>query len=220
MNMKFFKIVVHLIPVATLVAISTPAISQTLFDIYKALPTGVALCDLPCREKMISNHKANKSTQDIHYRFNIADEKNGFLSVTGALEGRWEMSYWNLPNNKKLVAVYQEGCGPMCGIDIFKFFLYENGKIHLENIESVIPGYKTIYEDFFIQDPKASKLKLEDQDIITTLLLQLPRKGKTITAIFDIEGSTEVCSKYCKGNRMALEWNNGQFQKSKIYWDK
>jgi hypothetical protein len=183
----------HLILDISLLTISTSGIAQTLFDIYKNLPTGIVPCDLPCRDKMINNHKANKSTQDVHYRFNIADEKNGFLPVTGAFEGHWEMSYWNLPDSKKLVAVYQEGCGPLCALEIFKFFYYENGKIQSADIQSVIPGYKTIYEDFFIQDPKASKLKLEDQDIITTLLFQLPRKGKTITAIFDIEGSTEVC---------------------------
>lgn len=195
--------------------------AQTLYDIYLMLPDKVALGDRVTREQMVKNHQTgNKKLGDnLHYRFDIVDEKNGFLNVTGLFEGIWEMCYWNL-GNKKLIAVYYQGCGPVCYIEEFKFFTLQNGKIQPQDIENVIPGYNTIYEDFFVDYSDNRKKELRDKDIIATLLFKIPRKGKDIIVLFGNEDSKETYSKFSKGDRMLLKWDNGKFTKDKIFWSK
>lgn len=197
------------------------ASAQTLYDIYLMLPDKVGLGDRAERQQMIRNHQmGNKKLGDkLYYRFDIVDEKNGFLSVTGGFEGIWEMCYWNL-KDRKLIAVYFQGCGPVCYIEEFKFFTLQNGKMQPQDIEEIIPGYKTIYEDFFINYSENRKKELSDKHIIATLLFRIPRKGKDIIALFGNEDSKETYSKFSKGDRMLLKWHNGKFTKDKIYWSK
>ena len=150
------------------------ASAQTLYDIYLMLPDKVALGDRVAREQMIKNYQTgNKKLGDkLYYRFDIVDEKNGFLNVTGGFEGIWEMCYWNL-GKKKLIAVYHQGCGPVCYIKEFKFFTLQNGKIELLEIEDIIPGYKTLYEDFFIDYSDNRQKKLRDNDMLNTGVFNL-----------------------------------------------
>jgi hypothetical protein len=191
---------------------------QTLFDLYRKLPGKDALLgNVKSREQMIQNFKNGKGTGDLYVGFDVVDEKNGFLNITGAFEGIWEMCYWNMANNIKLVAVYQQECGPVCAINVFKFYRYENDKLVEEQIHNVIPEYEDIYDAFFI-DGDTSKKKLDDQDIIATLLFRLPRKGKDIIAMFGNEESKDTYSKFAKGDAMLLKWDNGKFKKDKIYW--
>ena len=191
---------------------------QTLFDLYRKLPDKDALLgNVKSREQMIQNFKNGKGTGDLYVGFDVVDEKNGFLNITGAFEGIWEMCYWNMANNIKLVAVYQQECGPVCAINVFKFYRYENDKLVEEQIHHVIPEYEDIYDAFFI-DGDTSKKKLDDQDIIATLLFRLPRKGKDIIAMFGNEESKDTYSKFAKGDAMLLKWDNGKFKKDKIYW--
>jgi len=193
---------------------------QTLFDIYLKLPERVALGDMRTREQMIQNYKDGNKTLggEIIYRFDIVDEKNGFLSVTGAFEGIWEMCYWNLGDSKKLVAVYDQGCGPVCYIEGFRFYHFQDGKMVEQQKELIIQDYDTIYEDFFITYSENFKKELKKQDILATLLFKLPRTGKDIVAFFGNEDSKETYAKFSKGDRMLLKWDNGRFIRDKIYW--
>lgn len=175
------------------------------------------------REQMIENYKkGNTSLKDVHYRFDIVDEANGFLSVTGAMEGKWEMCYWNLPDNKRLIAVYFQGCGPVCYIEEFQFFHFDGNKKTFTPVdrEIIIPGYKSIYDNFLLKDLTETRAQLKKDDVIATLLFRIPRKGKEIIAMFGNEESAGVYAKYAKGNRMTLTWDNGTFKKGKIYWEK
>lgn len=200
-----------------LTAISLSA--QTLFDIYLMLPNKVGLGDQPTRELMIKNYRAgNKSLEgNLNYRFDTVDERNGFLSVTGAMEGQWEMCYWNI-ENEKLIAIYFQGCGPVCYIEEFKFFILQDNKLLEQKTEDIIPGYATLYDDFFINYSENTTKELKEKDIIATLLFKIPRKGKDIIALFGNEDSKETYSKFSKGDRMILKWDNGKFRKDKIYW--
>lgn len=192
--------------------------AQTIFDIYLQLPDKVAIGTASERKQMINNFKnGNKSMDKIHSRFDIADEKNGFLSVTGLFEGLWEMCYWNL-SGEKLVAVYFQGCGGVSYIERFDFYSYQKGKLSMVDIETVIPDYKSIYKDFYIEYSEKLKTELENKDIIATLLFKLPRKGKDILVLFGNEDSNETYRKYFKGDRMTLKWINGKFVKGNIYW--
>lgn len=200
-----------------LTAISLSA--QTLFDIYLMLPNKVGLGDQPTRELMIKNYRAgNKSLEgNLNYRFDTVDERNGFLSVTGAMEGQWEMCYWNI-ESEKLIAIYFQGCGPVCYIEEFKFFILQDNKLLEQKTEDIIPGYATLYDDFFINYSENTTKELKEKDIIATLLFKIPRKGKDIIALFGNEDSKETYSKFSKGDRMILKWDNGKFRKDKIYW--
>ena len=61
---------------------------------------------------------------------------------------------------------------------------------------------------------------MREKDIIATLLFKMPRKGKDIVALFGNEDSKETYSKFSKGDRMLLKWDNGKFVKGKIFWSK
>lgn len=198
------------------------ASAQTLFDIYLKLPAKGALGDEKTRQQMISNYKKGVKTtgSEINYRFDVVDENNGFLSVTGGIEGIWEMCYWNLDDGKKLVAVYYQGCGPVCYIESFKFYHLQDGKLVEQEKNTIIEGYDTLYENFFLDYSEKLKKELKDQEIIATLLFRLPRNGKDIIALFGNEYSKEIYSEFSKGDRMLLKWDNGKFKKDKIYWSK
>lgn len=189
--------------------------SQTLFDIFKLLPKESVLnLSSSDRNTMIQNHKKG-ITQD-GVAFDIVDEKNGYLSIPG--DHRWEMCYWQI-GSKKLVAVYDQKCAPICTIDHFNFFSYENGKISKLDNATIIPGFNSIYKDFFIKDVKATEKELEKKDIMFTMLYELPQKGKNIIVHFGVEADKETYKPYFKGNTMVLKWNNGKFEKQPIKWE-
>ncbi|MFZ6014424.1 MAG: hypothetical protein ACOYXT_29060 [Bacteroidota bacterium] len=206
--------------IAILLACCTTLCGQNLFDLYTMLPDGAAMGDKTVRAQMIKDHKAGVSDLNkVPYRFETVDEKNGFLSITGAFEGSWEMCYWNLGGDK-LIAVYEQSCGPVCGVEKFNFYLLKGEKLTPQNTEVIIPGYKTIYNDFLLRNAEQTKKELEASDITATLLFKIPRQGKNILALFGNEDSDETYAKYSKGNRMVLKWANGKFVKDKIYWEK
>lgn len=213
--MRTFKIVIFLLLTCFYVS------GQSLYDFYIMLPDKVTLGNNAIRKQMVKNHKAGIKDigGDIYFRLDVVDEKNGFLNVVGAFEGMWEMCYWNI-ENKKLIAVYMEGCGPVCYIEVFKFFIYDNGKLIPQEIESIIPGYKSIEKDFYTKYSENLIKELDKKDIRTSVLFRIPRKGKDIVAKFGDQYSKDDLSKFSNGNRMLLSWQNGKFIKSKIYWSK
>lgn len=61
---------------------------------------------------------------------------------------------------------------------------------------------------------------MKEKDILATLLFELPKKGKDIMAKWGNEDKQSVYKTYGIGDRMLLKWNDGKFEKSKIYWNK
>lgn len=210
------KIVTFLITLQ-LATISLSA--QSLFELYLMIPNQVALGDRYARESMIENYQAADKTltKNTNYRLDKVDEKNGFMSVTGNMEGEWEMCYWNLVN-KKLIAVYFQECGPVCHVGEFKFFIFQDNQLYEQDIEKIIPGYTSIYKDFFKNYTDQIEKELEEKDVTVTLLFEIPRKGKDIIAVLGNEDSRDSYSELVKGDRMLLKWENGKFTKDKIYW--
>jgi hypothetical protein len=199
------------------ILISSNLHSQTLIDLYKMLPQSSVLTDEKTTEKMIINYRSGQQSYNIPYAFDIIDEKNGFLNITGGFEGNWEMCYWNI-GSKKLVAVYYQACGPACYIERFEFFSFENGQLQNLRVEDVIPGYTTLYDEFFNGSPDSLKKELEKKDVGSALLFQLPRKGKDLLAIFGSEAEASEYKPYLKGDRRVLKFENGKFVKDKFYW--
>src|SRR5688500_4972319 len=85
--------------------------AQSILDLYELLPERLTLGNQQTTEKIILNYREGHQ-HDIPYRFDIVDEKNGFLTVAGPAQTVWEMRSWNLGQNKKLIAVYSHQCDP------------------------------------------------------------------------------------------------------------
>lgn len=205
--MKILSVVLGLL---LLTVVYVPA--QGLLDIYLMLPDQDGLVDQRTRKRMVSNYESGRTEpfDSLHYRLKVVDKANGFLEVNGAMEGVWQMCYWNL-GDKKLVAVYAEGCGPLCDVETFKFFALENGKLKEQEIETIIPGYGSIYKNFCIAYTADLGNTLKKEDVLVTMLFELPRKGKNIVVKFGNADSRRTYEKYFKGDRMTLTWNNGTF---------
>jgi hypothetical protein len=198
--------------------------SQTIADIFVELPdTSVINLTKEYRQKLIINYKLSKTEKEKHseidegffYAIEVLDFKNGFLKLGGAIEGHFEICFWNLQDKSKIIAVYQEGCGPGCYVEKFDFYHYKNKIFTPLNFNKVIP---VIYDDFLNGDVKAVTREMEKADIAASLLYELPQKGKNIIAKWgNLESDTKY-RKYSKGNRMILQWNNGSFCKGEIFW--
>lgn len=210
-----------------IILINTKVYSQTITDFFQELPDSAILNLSKEERKKIVNYSAdNKSHEDaindlknnqISYAFSFIDVKNGYLKLVGAFEGHIQICYWNLKNGNKLIAVYQEGCGPVCDVVRFNFFNYNNKKISPVSLKSVIPE---IEQDFFKEKYNENTEKMNKDDIVAVLLFDLPKNGKNISAKWGNEDSKETYLKYgIIGNRMDLIWNDGKFRKGKVYWD-
>lgn len=156
------------------------------------------------------------SSYGIYYAIDVLDIKNGYMSISGALEGQWNMCYWNLKNKNIFIAVYHEGCGPLCYVESFTFYIYENNSLKQQAYSSIIP---VSWNDFLAVSPEIAEKKMVEKDIPASLLFELPQLGKNIIAKW---GNTGVYTDYkgiAKGTRMTLIWNDGKFTKGEFYWE-
>ena len=126
------------------------------------------------------------------------------------------MCYWNLKNGNQLIAIYQEGCGPVCYVEQFDFYIYDVKKYTSLNYKNVIPD---IRQNFFNGDYNKNLSKMDKDEVIASLLFELPRNGKNILAKWGNEASKEIYQKYgIIADRMNLIWKDGQFDKGSLYW--
>jgi hypothetical protein len=210
--------------ILSFVIISTGLNSQTIADLFVELPDSSVLnLKKEYREKLVRNYniskddKENESVidEEIFYKIEVLDIKNGFLKVGGAIEGHIDICYWNLQDKSKMIAVYQEGCGPGCFVEKFDFYNYKNKIFTPLNYKKVIP---ITFEDFLSGDIKTVTREMEKADIAASLLYDLPQKGKNIIAKWGNIEPDNKYRKYAKGNRMVLQWNNGTFKKGVAFW--
>lgn len=207
------------------VFVSLSGFSQSIVDFFETIPDSSLLgLNIEERKKIVRYSLDNKSQDDAYkdlsdnnanYAFDVIDVKNGYLRLIGVFEGHMQMCYWNLKNGRKLIAIYFEGCGPVCYIERFDFYEYNGSVFKPINWHSVVPD---VYNDFFGDNHEAKIKEMNDKDILATLLFDLPRNGKNIVAKWGNEDSQETYKKYGVGDRMTLIWNDGKFTKGKIYW--
>lgn len=206
--------------------LSTTLFSQKITDFFVELPDS-SILDLTKEQrraivkqsleyKSYNEALKNLSNRNIYYAISELDIPNGYLKLMGAFEGHLQMCYWNIKNGNKLIAVYQEGCGPVCYVENFEFYIY-NGKTYQPvAIKSILPDYE---QDFIKGNFYKTKQKMEKDDVIASYLFDLPRKGKNIVVKYGNENSNEVYKRYgIVGNRMILVWDDGKFKKGKMYW--
>jgi len=210
---------------AVFFAVYNSGYTQNILDFFQMLPDS-SVIGLSKKERLkivtlsSSQQKQNgimkdNSDPELLYSFDVLDIKNGYLKLIGAMEGHLEMCYWNLKNGKKLIAIYQEGCGPECNIERFDFYNFDGNIFTVIPKKSVIPD---IYDDFFKTDKTFAINEMGKRDISATLLFELPQKGKDIKAKWGNTESRETYQEFAKGNRMILKWNDGKFEKSDIFW--
>lgn len=199
--------------------------AQTLFDLYLKLPEQNAMTDIESRKKMIAVFKSKESNfnteNGVFYYFDAVDHKNGYMTIAGTFEGSWSMCYWKLKNGNKLVAVLQIGCGPVCCVENFDFFVFDG--LSLKKTKQ--PAVKSINDsDFFSYTQEKLNSLYDKYDMPMSLLFKLPQYGKNITALiyceFDNPGSDfeKYLRPYQKGNRLTLKFQeDGIFTKGKLY---
>jgi len=200
--------------------------SQNIVDIFLAVPDSSILnLNSTVRKQIVTYSLNNKSIEDAHkamrennigYAFETVDIRNGFIKLIGEFEGHIQMCYWNMKSGEKLVAIYQEGCGPVCYIEKLDFYKYDGKTFKAVASNKIIPD---VYDDFFKGDISLQKKEMKKHDISATLLFDLPRKGLNMIAKWGNTESKEVYGKYAKGNRMSLIWNDGVFKKGNISWE-
>ena len=199
--------------------------AQNILDYFQMAPDSSVLGLTPeDRKQIVAVSKDNKNAEDalqdislkgVLYSFEVVDIKNGFLKVIGAMEGHLQMCYWNLKNGNKLIAIYQEGCGPECYVERFDFYNYDGKTFTVLPYDKIIPD---IYDDFFKTDKAKALVDMDTRDISASLLFDLPQSGKNIVAKWGNTEDKETYQEFAKGDRMVLIWEDGTFKKSKIYW--
>lgn len=201
-------------------------LSQDIVDFFQMVPDSVVFnLSTSQREVIANNSKDYMSVKDAHkvmnktkakYAFESVNESKTYLKLIGSFEGQFQMSYWNLPSGNQLIAVYKESCGPICFVNSFVFYEFDGeGFVQLPFI-SIISLEEN---DFLKEDNNKDRKAIEDQELIATLLYQLPEKGEDILAKWGNEAPNEFYKEYARGNRIRLKWQNGEFIKSKIFWN-
>ena len=218
------KIIVTLI---VALSITASGYSQDIIHFFKNVPdSSIMNISKYDREKIVKQSIDNRSDDDAHkdlsidgvnYAFNVVDIRNGYLSLTGFFEGRFQMCYWNLKNGNKFIAVYCEDHHTL-GAVVGSLCFYEyNGKSYKPiDRDKVIPN---IFDDFLGDNKEAKLKKMGEDETYASVIYQLPRKGKNIIAKWGNMDGQEAYREYGIGDRMVLVWNNGTFTKGKIYWE-
>jgi|GEM_PF-1748009 hypothetical protein len=206
--------------------VNTYTFSQNIIDFFQELPdTAIRQLTKEQRKKIVKYSLDNNSYDDAiedlkkegnSYAFSKVDIQNGFLEMVGYFEGFFQMCYWNLNNGEKLIAVYEQGSGPIGYVEHFAFFIFNGKEYQPVNINDIIPN---IEQDFFRDNYESNKKKMEKDEVVASLLFELPRQGKNIVVKWGNKETQETYQKYnIVGNRMDLIWNDGKFRKGKIYW--
>ena len=129
----------------------------------------------------------------------------------------WEVSYWNLKDERKLVIVNH---GTESG-SVLSYFFYENGKLKEDINYNAIKNIAWKADDFIY----LSKLNPNSRKIVEkkfakadyTLYYKLPQKGTSIQvaldtyALMDNSETNEIPSEATK--EVTLKWKNEKWEK-------
>lgn len=198
-------------------ASSTSAVN--LKDIFLLLPDDVFPLEAisTAKRKQLLKHIGEDSAFDISpMPIDIYDVKNGYLNLTGMQFG-WEMSYWNLQDGRKLVAINN---GTESGSEIRVFF-YQKGML-TEDPNYQLGGQQNYNLSDFIDiaqlSPENRKFALQQfTKGAYHLYYQLPQKGTSLKVSLDadrllgyaeVDGIPDEAIKY-----VTLKWNNEKWER-------
>lgn len=207
MKLKFTVIIMILI------ALKTSA--QNIGDFFLLLPDETALgLSFDERKDIIDAHKKEKikktNLNETNFSILEYDQTNGYLSLTGAFEGFWEMCFWRTSSRRRIIAAIHIGCGPARSVERFDFFEYKNNMLSKIEYAEIIP--QVDIDDFL-------KIPNDFSEIVEIpIIYKLPQKGKNIIAMLGWEeliDEKEFNEKF-KGERVELIWEDGLFVKGSI----
>lgn len=210
---------------AVFMLISKIVLAQTICDYFVHIPDSSMLnITEESRQNIIDVSIDNKGFDDAYedltnYKFgyacDIVDTNNGYLRMFGAFEGHVQMCFWKLLKGNDLIAVYMEGCGPVCFVERFVFYEFDEGEFKAVDFEGVMPD---VSGDFYKGSPEDMERLMKKNDVIASVLFELPRNGQDIVVKWGNEGRKEDYMDYVVGDRMLLKWNGDRFVKGEIYW--
>lgn len=179
----------------------------TLEKLFLALPEDALFLRQEHRQRLVRDKKL-EDPQVGYYGFGVFDPQNGYLSITGAFEGGWEMCYWVTKAGGTLVAVSSYACGPVCYQEQYRFF--EQRGTTLTEVEP--PHEPITFEDLFDTAQLSPELAKELRDHEPNHLFSLPQRGTAIgvgiqTEVMDFDLPDGVLRK------LRLAWADGRFVK-------
>ena len=209
--------------ILVLVLVSFKSNSQNILDFFLIVPDSVSVFGRSDRGQMIENYKNELNEfyyrDNFKYSFDVVDIKNGYLRVSGAFEGIWEICYWNKSEGKKLVGISDISCGPVCGSRITFYDHFEGELVALSN-DSVLPPIS--HHDYYDIPKIQENNSLEDFDKLkkefrVAWTYRLPQAGLNMIVEFDQidEIDSRKYKMFYKGNtdKLELHWSNGHFTK-------
>lgn len=204
-----------------------PMKSQNILDFFTGVPdSSVLMLPKKDRAKIVKLSKNNRNARDaqaviqkhgLFYTFEQVDIPNGYLKLIGAMEGHLEMCYWNLPNGRKLIAVYHEACGPGCSAESLDFYEWSAGKYKLIPVSAVFPDLDQKLFGVARDDDFALEFRIDFKE---TMTVKLPQKGKNIQIAWGSEEFTNENRNSMPGNSAKLIWKEGKFLIGEIFWAK
>lgn len=179
----------------------------TLEKLFLALHEDAFFLRQEHRQRLVRDKKL-EDPQVGYYGFGVFDPQNGYLSITGAFEGGWEMCYWVTGSGVRLVAVSSYSCGPVCYQEQYRFF--EQRGTTLTEVEP--PHDPVTFEDLFDTAQLSPDLAKELRDQEPNHLFGLPQQGTIIEVRVDLLSiETELPEGALRNLR--LEWADGRFVK-------
>lgn len=195
--------------------------TRQLFTLFVTLPdSAVVGLTAQQRSRLVKNFEESKQQydQELPFRLHTVDHRNGFLGLDGAFEGVWQMCYWNLPDGRKLICTYAEGCGPVCQAVQFDFYYYDGQHLEAVARSRIIPEFDTLETRFLRYSPEETYREFDQKDIVASVLYRIPRRGKNITVSFGNEEEDQTYRPYVHGTKIDLIWQDGTFRAGTPYW--
>lgn len=198
---------------------TTDATAVNIKDIFLLLPNDALPMDgiSVANRKLLLNNIGGEGAWDISSTpIDVCDVKNGYLSLTG-METGWEMCYWNLKDDRKLVAVNDKA---ETGSEI-RIFFYQNGKL-TEDASYQLGGNQSYQLNDFIDVSQLSPntRKFAEKQFAKGdyhIYYQLPQSGTSLILNIDTEQLVDYNEAYEISfeaiKDLVIKWKNEQWER-------
>lgn len=188
-------------------ALSAQAQQQrsVLQRLFLALPDSSALnLTLAEREQMLA--PAAKPIGENNCRIAVLDSANGYLRLACAVEGTWEMAYWQAKDSARIVGIATSECGPECDGELLFFQVTNDSLVPAPDMAPAV-----VLSDLINLKLLTADLQQDMRDAPPGILYRLPRKGTTIQVVLDELGAEDIPANARR--KVGLIWQDGRFQK-------
>lgn len=110
----------------------------------------------------------------------VKDIRNGYMNLTGAFNGVWEMCFWNTMDGGKLVAVNVRICGPACTTHLFFYRMGDDGGLVSDPAMRSALERQLGPEDFYQTERMGPRELAAIGNPAQHIIYELPRLGRNI----------------------------------------